>query len=537
MALSMARPWQDPRTHVWYLRQRTPLDLLSKLKGRSVTLPIGDAFAAVKIGPVVQASLRTADRHRAKELHAAADAALRRFWEAHRKGPVHLTHKQAVALAGTAYRALMDEWQDDPVDPVHWQRAVEENREALDGSGAAQPDTSGRLERLEEAHGFHLDHLLDQEGLVIDAASRGKVLLALAVAIESAALQLKRNAEGDYRPDPAADSFPAWVPPKAAGTKPSERLTVARLVEAWTAFQAGKLAPNTIKRYAASLRSLAAFTGEREAGKLTGDDVHDWAVHRRDKDGIAARVINKNDLVAASSAFKWAMGREAGRLVHGNPVTGVSLTEDAAVQVRAKTFRPGEATAILKAALAEPDDPKNPTSAFARRWCPWLAAYSGARITELTGLTGADVRMEDGHPVMAFTKTKTGIPRTVPLHPHLIELGFLAFVKERGPGPLFLDPKRHGKGAVTDPAEMRSRKIAQWVRDTVNLDAAVQPDHGWRHTWKTKALEVGIPERISDAITGHRVRSVARAYETPTVGMMAEALKRFPRYEIEGGKG
>ena len=70
----------------------------------------------------------------------------------------------------------------------------------------------------------------------------------------------------------------------------------------------------------------------------------------------------------------------------------------------------------------------------------------------------------------------------------------------------------------------------------MNLDAAVQPDHGWRHTWKTKALEVNIPERISDAITGHRVRSVARAYETPTVGMMAEAMKRFPRYEIGAAK-
>ena len=48
MALVMARPWQDPKSHVWYLRQRTPLDLLPRLKGRSVTLPVGDTFADVK---------------------------------------------------------------------------------------------------------------------------------------------------------------------------------------------------------------------------------------------------------------------------------------------------------------------------------------------------------------------------------------------------------------------------------------------------------------------------------------------------------
>jgi hypothetical protein len=57
-------------------------------------------------------------------------------------------------------------------------------------------------------------------------------------------------------------------------------------------------------------------------------------------------------------------------------------------------------------------------------------------------------------------------------------------------------------------------------------------NHGWRHTSKTKALAVGIPERISDAITGHSTVSVARSHETPTVTMKAEALARLPRYRI-----
>jgi len=44
----------------------------------------------------------------------------------------------------------------------------------------------------------------------------------------------------------------------------------------------------------------------------------------------------------------------------------------------------------------------------------------------------------------------------------------------------------------------------------------VDPNHGWRHTWRTVALGAGIEERIRDAITGHSVTKVGR----------------FPRYEI-----
>jgi len=44
------------------------------------------------------------------------------------------------------------------------------------------------------------------------------------------------------------------------------------------------------------------------------------------------------------------------------------------------------------------------------------------------------------------------------------------------------------------------------------------------------ALGAGIEERLRDAITGHRVVSVGRRYETPTLTMLADAMDRFPRY-------
>jgi integrase len=63
-------------------------------------------------------------------------------------------------------------------------------------------------------------------------------------------------------------------------------------------------------------------------------------------------------------------------------------------------------------------------------------------------------------------------------------------------------------------------------------DRDVDPQHGWRHSFKTIALGAGIDERIRDAITGHKVTSVGRKYETPPVSMLAEAMIKFPRYEF-----
>jgi integrase len=313
-----------------------------------------------------------------------------------------------------------------------------------------------------------------------------------------------------------------------------EFLTAEALLEKWLAYHTDKKAKNTLKRYKASLKSLAAFTGKRDVRSPTGDDLHAWAEHRRDSEGVSPRAVNKNDLVAASSMFKWAMDRNGGRVMVSNPAKGVHLDEPRAIAERDRTFRSAEARAILKAASSVEIDPKNLYITGAKRWCPWLAAYSGARIAELTRLAVEDIRTESGVHVMDPRETKTGVPRTVPLHEHLIEQGFLTFVARVGSGPLFYDRAKHRSGAQITPAEVRAQQLAAWVREAADLkDPNVDPNHGWRHTWKTIALGAGIEERIRDAVTGHRVMPVGRRYETPPIPMLADALAKFPRYEIE----
>ncbi|WP_415926921.1 DUF6538 domain-containing protein [Methylobacterium sp. 4-46] len=84
---------------VWYLRQRTPADLL-KLKGLQVSLPVAGTSATVKIVAMVLVSLRTREPAEARTRQAGADAAPTQVWDARSRGPSPLTQRQVTALAG-----------------------------------------------------------------------------------------------------------------------------------------------------------------------------------------------------------------------------------------------------------------------------------------------------------------------------------------------------------------------------------------------------------------------------------------------------
>src|SRR5208282_1217910 len=95
---------------------------------------------------------------------------------------------------------------------------------------------------------------------------------------------------------------------------------------------------------------------------------------------------------------------------------------------------------ILTAALAI--KVRTPLDA-AKRWMPWICAYTGCRAGEAAQMRGRDVVEQGGIWALRITpeagSTKNRKPRTVPLHEHVATLGFLDYVKSRGDGPLFFD--------------------------------------------------------------------------------------------------
>ncbi|WP_334408033.1 hypothetical protein [Bradyrhizobium sp. AZCC 2289] len=90
---------------------------------------------------------------------------------------------------------------------------------------------------------------------------------------------------------------------------------------------------------------------------------------------------------------------------------------------------------VLEATLATPSHLTTPETRGARRWVPWVCAYTGARVNEITWLLPSDVRKDAETGIWCIylrsEMTKGDYERVIPVHSHLIEQGFLDYVEKR----------------------------------------------------------------------------------------------------------
>ena len=115
---------------------------------------------------------------------------------------------------------------------------------------------------------------------------------------------------------------------------------------------------------------------------------------------------------------------------------------------------------------------------------------------ELAQLRKQDVSREGDHWTIRLTPEagtiKTNEARTVVVHPHLVELGFPAFVEAAHAGHLFLKVAENLN--VLGPLQGLKNRLGEFSRSIVS-DPNVAPMHGWRHRYKTVGMEAGIPTR------------------------------------------
>jgi integrase len=364
--------------------------------------------------------------------------------------------------------------------------------------------------------------------LVLNSASRIMFVDYVTRDFFAAVTLLARRARGDYGPDKWAEQFP-----RHEGTADSS-LSPWVLFERWI----GKAKPanSTVDRWRAVFLRLQSDFPNINAAALLPEQMQNWANGLINSDRSAGTVANIW-VCAGRTVFAWAVDE---KLISRNPFVGWRVKVPKKITTReTKAFTDDEIETILSAALAVELRSKGDA---AKRWCPWLAAYSGARMGEITQLRGVDIVERDGIPAMKISPeagtTKTGMPRTVPLHEHLVGQGFLAFVNANGDGPLFYNEPKH-PAASDDPTNPRKPRyvkarehLAEWVRGLGVDDPELSPNHAWRHTFKATGFRCGIPEKLLDAIVGHAPASIGRGYGEPTLADKAHELRRFPRYEL-----
>lgn len=334
---------------------------------------------------------------------------------------------------------------------------------------------------------------------------------------------------------------PAPAPVSAHSGRPAALSAVPMMATFDDYAKAQGMTPGVAKDWRAMVGKFVEFLGHDDAQRAQPADVLKWRDKLASEPSRSGKLRDpatvKNHLTALRSMMQWA--RQEQRLTH-NPVEGIVVRTPRKPKLREREFTPSEARRILTASLAPAPVALSEGYRLARRWIPWLCAYTGARVNELSQLRGGDVTQIDGIWTIRITpeagRVKNNEARIVPLHPHLIEQGFPAVAKARGAGPIFYDASRQRvPGESNRQFKKVGERLAAWVRNEVGItDTELHPNHAWRHMFKTRTRQAQIHERIADAIQGHAPRSVGQSYGSVPLETMADAVAAMPRFEVEG---
>lgn len=165
------------------------------------------------------------------------------------------------------------------------------------------------------------------------------------------------------------------------------------------------------------------------------------------------------------------------------------------------------------------------------RWGPFVAAYQGARLEEICQILVVNVKTVDGVPCIELTdeddiqkiKNKSSF-RTIPIHPALLNEGFMDLVDRRGAinsKTLFAKQDRHG-GAIHDLqpdergrlAEAYGKRFARVCAKCTRGDERKLVFHSFRHRWQDAANNAdggSIPDRFRRYLAGRAQEDIVEA--------------------------
>ena len=344
-------------------------------------------------------------------------------------------------------------------------------------------------------------------------------------------------------------SAPAAAAP-AARTGP--KVSIRGLIDHWKA-RKEKHNPDTAARFSAALDAFATFLKHDDASRVVTQDLVRWgdALKAQTKPKLKAGTINNRYGGAVKACFAAAWKRT---VLSANPFAGLGalVQVDANAAPARRGYNDEEAAKVLRAARSAP-----PTV----RWLTWLMAYTGARIVEPSQLYREDVRWasaeEARNPdkcvgIVARSGRKGGVyflridntgegqgikrratRRDVPLHPVLIEEGFLEFVESVPEGSFLfgdLPMDKHGR------KESGSKAYNPWLRNVVGIKYEKSygiSGHSWRHRMENVLRrEAKASTEVTDALLGHAHKGGSASYVAPPLVEKAEALFRVPVVEL-----
>jgi integrase len=220
-------------------------------------------------------------------------------------------------------------------------------------------------------------------------------------------------------------------------------------------------------------------------------------------------------------------------MIKSNPALGVKLD------------RPKKAPKASRVAFAMEDVrvilDKLPTAGNPH-WVPLVSLYTGMRLEEICQLAPDDIREETYRDAKGKTRAvaviyatdegdnqglkNAGSRRKIPVHPALVEAGFLDYAKGQSGGRIF--PGLKANKAGREGANL-SIWFGKFLREKCEITDPRKVFHSFRHLFKDVLREHGVEEQVSDALTGHTNGSVGRTYggDYYPLRPLVEAVNQF----------
>jgi len=306
---------------------------------------------------------------------------------------------------------------------------------------------------------------------------------------------------------------------------------------------ASKITREDCRRAQALLLTVPANAAQRYPGLKAKD-----AGESAKRDGVSPMhpksVGNHLDILA--TVLRWGARERVIRLPDGNPAEALNAatakTVTAPAGEKRRPFTLDELKAIFAAPLytgckddeAGHDKPGPNHPRRGRFWVPLLSLFAGLRLNEACQLRTDDVREVDGIPVLLIRASHEGqrlktaaADRRIPVHPELARIGFLQLVaRQRAERQARLFPELPaGKlGNYSDPF---SKWFARFL-EKAHVSSPGAVFHSFRHGFRDRMREAGIPSEVADALGGWAVAGQGAAYGTGfSVRVLAEHVARI----------
>ena len=292
-----------------------------------------------------------------------------------------------------------------------------------------------------------------------------------------------------------------------------------------------------IRNYRDAVLTLRANYGFRHAQTFAA----------KQTSNAASRISSKTaELIfqPARTFFSWCVSSEG--LIEINPAQAVKVTvkqDKKAGRVR-RPFETDEIERLFSWPLYQGCKSKSrrhvPGDNIYRDgkyWLPILGYYTGCRLGELVQMAIEDVVSNDTHPHLDINekvlvggstksvKSNAGL-RKVPLHPDLIELGFLDFVAKRAKqDKLNVRLFSEIPFGVDGQASTEYSKIFGRLMDKVGLKDPQLVFHSWRHGVEDALRDAGCQPYVIDRIIGHADATMGGKYgKGVSLGVLAAAV-------------